>query len=583
MARTFACAAALLAGCTLITDPSSFEGGEAPDMRVDAGDMGPGDMAPEDMGPDAPVGPPDAIAIEPEQVILAVGETTALTAIGDFGGEARDITNQVTFTLLGSGAAELEGTELLGRQPGRDVIRATLGDLTADAPVEVNLGGLPIFTDAFEPGFTAAFFATAAEELDGSDESFLGGVSLRVGIPEEGFAGFTILSEEAQDLEGFNAVTAWVRGAAGSTLNIAGMGIDLDQNLRLVERQDIPLTGEWQLVVVPLPDPSQNSGERGMFHVAEGSDGERRFILIDEIRYVSLADEEIELRSAAFANGPFPIPIGETVRLPGDLPVTMNVFGAPVELRAGPGVFRTRSSAPMVVSIPVDGLAQGDRLGTAQLTGTIAGMPAPGTLMALVSEAAGRPTSRAPLPPRRGSDDVIALFSDAYDIVEVDSYATDFSVLASAEELVLEPGDTAWRYEDVDFVAIETVANPIDGTDMTHIHFDIWIEGALASGLSFKLVDFGPNGTFDGPGVADDSEAEFLYDMAASMSPPRLRTGAWISFDIPLEDFFPPGTFDVGPGLEEREHLAQYIFGRGVTTRSVTFWLDNLYFYRARP
>ncbi|MEO0325802.1 MAG: hypothetical protein AAF447_22815, partial [Myxococcota bacterium] len=251
-----------------------------------------------------------------------------------------------------------------------------------------------------------------------------------------------------------------------------------------------------------------------------------------------------------------------------------------LRLQVGAGLFETQSSRPVVVSIPADGLVEGLRLGESEVTGFLAGEEAEGSLTVVVIEPGAPPSIPAPRPPARSPTSVIGIYTDAYEEADVDTLAADFSEFGGSEEVSLSATDTALRYEEVGFIAIETARRPINAERMSHVHFDIWIEDRVATGLSFKLVDFGANGVFDGPGVADDSEAEFRYDNSGTLSPPRLSSGRWIAFDIPLAEFERGGSFDVGPGLDEREHLAQYIFGNGPSAGPVTFWLDNFYFYR---
>ena len=570
--------AALLTGCTLITDPSSFEGGDPPDMRADAATP---DMGRPDAGGDTGMRELTELRIDPERIVIAIGQAEQFAVVARFSdGSTDDVTDIASLDVLNEGVVSRDGDRLTALAPGRSLLRATLDSVSVEAPVEVNLGGLAVYTDDFEAGFDRAFFAAAAEDLTPVNDSFLGERALRVGVPGEGFAGFTVIAETAQDLSAFNAMTAWVRGTgADQVLDVIGLGLDLDTNRRSVETAvGIPLGREWQLIVIPLPDPVRYGEERGLFHVAEGASGEPTSFLLDEIRFVRFPEGELEVRSVNFPTGVLPLPIGEVVPLPlGSL--TVRAFERELRLDIGAGVFATRSSAPGIVAIPEDGFAIGSRVGSAMLTGTLRGAPAEGTLTAVVAEA-GPPSVPAPRPPPRPDADVIGIYTDAYPLAEVDTLATDFSALTSDEERVLAPGDSAIRYEGVDFVAIETVVEPVNTTGMTHIHFDIWVEDPIPLGLSFKLVDFGPNGVFDGLGLGDDSEAEFRYDRTASESPPRLAGGRWIAFDIALRDFERGGTFDVGPGLEERENIAQYIFGRGPSRTPVTFWMDNLYFYR---
>jgi hypothetical protein len=164
------------------------------------------------------------------------------------------------------------------------------------------------------------------------------------------------------------------------------------------------------------------------------------------------------------------------------------------------------------------------------------------------------PTIAAPMP-TQAEGDVISLFSDAYTDEPVDTWRTEWS--DAAFEDVTVAGDAVKKYSALNFVGIETVANTLDISEMTHFHVDVWSPDFTDFGI--KLVDFGADGTFDG---GDDVEHQIDYANPAQ--------GQWISYDIPLSDFV---------GLTTTEHLAQYIFV-GQPTGMNTVYIDNMYFYK---
>lgn len=164
------------------------------------------------------------------------------------------------------------------------------------------------------------------------------------------------------------------------------------------------------------------------------------------------------------------------------------------------------------------------------------------------------PSTAAPTPTRPAST-VISLFSDAYTDVPVDTWRTDWS--SAAFEDVLIAGNATKKYTELDFVGIETVANQIDATAVTHIHLDVWTPDATLFGI--KLVDFGADGAFDG---GDDVEQQIDFANPAQ--------GQWISYDIPLSEF---------AALTTRSNLAQFILV-GQPTGNATIYVDNLYFYQ---
>ncbi len=166
---------------------------------------------------------------------------------------------------------------------------------------------------------------------------------------------------------------------------------------------------------------------------------------------------------------------------------------------------------------------------------------------------ASEPATAAPTPTRNAAD-VISLFSDAYTDVPVDTWRTAWSS-AVLEDITIQ-GNPTKKYSLLDFVGIETVANQLDATEMTHFHLDVW--SANFSFFGIKLVDFGADGAFGG---GDDVEHQIDFATPAQ--------GQWLSLDIPLNDF---------TGLTTRSNIAQYILV-GQPTGVNTIFVDNVYFY----
>ena len=163
------------------------------------------------------------------------------------------------------------------------------------------------------------------------------------------------------------------------------------------------------------------------------------------------------------------------------------------------------------------------------------------------------PLTAAPTPTRDPAN-VISLFSDAYTNVPVDTWRTPWSA-AVLEDITIQ-GNPTKKYAQLDFVGIETVANPLDITGMTGFHIDVWSADFTFFGV--KLVDFGADGAFGG---GDDVEHQVNFNTPAQ--------GQWVSLDIPLSEF---------AGLTTREHIAQYILV-GQPSGANTVYVDNVYFF----
>ncbi|WP_299439024.1 PKD domain-containing protein [uncultured Aquimarina sp.] len=166
-----------------------------------------------------------------------------------------------------------------------------------------------------------------------------------------------------------------------------------------------------------------------------------------------------------------------------------------------------------------------------------------------------QPIVSAPIPPTRGVQDVVSMFSDAYTDVNVDTWRTPWSD-ATFEDVEID-GNPTKKYSALNFVGIETTTATIDASTMTHFHTDIWSPNLTE--FKIKLVDFGANGVFDG---GDDVEHEITIANPAN--------GEWVSLDIPLADF---------TGLTTRSNIAQLIYVGAPSGTAIVF-VDNVYFHK---
>lgn len=165
------------------------------------------------------------------------------------------------------------------------------------------------------------------------------------------------------------------------------------------------------------------------------------------------------------------------------------------------------------------------------------------------------PSEAAPAP-TLAAENVISMFSNAYDNVPVDTWRTDWSNPITMLEDVTVAGNDTKKYSALDFVGVETLNSPIDASAMTHFHTDVW--SADFTQFSIKLVDLGPDGTI---GTPDDVEHQVDFTAPAQ--------GEWVSYDIPLSDF---------EGLTSTAQIGQLIYvGRPVGEN--TLYVDNVYFH----
>lgn len=162
------------------------------------------------------------------------------------------------------------------------------------------------------------------------------------------------------------------------------------------------------------------------------------------------------------------------------------------------------------------------------------------------------PIVSAATPPNRADEDVIAVFSEAYDY----NLNNDFFPFwgqsnegYAANEFDLN-GDLMLQYTNLSFQGIQ-LAQALDVSAMETLHLDVWTPNDFDAKIS--PISTGPN--------------ETAFDL-------ELTAGEWTSFDIPLSFFT-----DQNP-LVDLTDIIQFKFD-GVPSGEGTIFVDNIYFYRA--
>ncbi len=409
------------------------------------------------------------------------------------------------------------------------------------------------------------FLNSSVDLVTVTEEEFsLGTRSLKITVPvpegELWYAGGAFTTDDARDLSGYNALTFYARSSINSTLNVAGFGNDnTGSSFYDVSRSAIALSNtEWTRVIIPIPNPSRLTLERGLFFFSEGYEDEAFEMWFDDVKFEFVDDitnPRPEMESAAHTTF-----VGGTIEIEGTS-VTFDVGREDVTVEHGAAYFDYTSTDELVATVWY-GTIQGVGGGTATISAELDTIDVEGQLTVNVF---GAPAGPAP-EPQVPSEDVISLFSDVYDDVPVNTWHAPWS--GSTGEVVdfdIE-GDNVKVYTDLNFAGIEFVdENLIDAATpgMTHLHLDVW---APSGGLFWvKLVDFGPNGTYDGPPA--DPFGELMFNGGTV---PPFFSGQWSALEIPLADF-------VADGLTSMEHLAQMVISSSDVS---TVIVDNVYFHR---
>jgi hypothetical protein len=438
-------------------------------------------------------------------------------------------------------------------------------ELSDDATLSNFSKNPEVFIDGFSAGLGYGAFGGSkysAFTVD-TETKYKGTASMRFDVPSEGdpagsYAGGVFIDGSGRNLTDYDALTFWIKGSKAATINEVGFGTDFGLNKYNVMMQNVSIGTNWQKVIIPIPDASKLTQEKGMFWYSEGPEGGLGYTFwIDNVMYEKLG---------TLAHGQASIKNGANVTETTFVGVKSNMDGAKATFNMPNGINQSviispayldfTSSNPTVASVNDAGLVTSLSAGTSNITATFNGTPATGRLTVNCNGT----FVHAPRPSRSQAN-VISLFSDAYTNVPVNYYngywqpwqttvSNDFSV----------SGDNILSYGIFNFVGIEFSAPTINANNMTHFHLDVYFPGAVTSGRQLRVivVDFGANGAYSG---GDDTRH------STTITTPTLVSQNWVSIDIP---------FSAMPGLASRSHLAQIILEGGDGS---VLYVDNMYFY----
>ena len=418
----------------------------------------------------------------------------------------------------------------------------------------------------FEDSKQDAFSVEIDETYENSESSMRFDVP-NVGNPSGAYAGAIFRDENGgRDLSGYNALTFYAKATQAGTINEIGFGQDFLGNEYAVTRNNLRLATYWQKYIIPIPDASVLTSERGMFWYAEGpEDGDGYSFWVDELKYENLGT--IAQPRPAINNGNDETQtsfIGSTIQVSG-LTFTINqANGVDVTVGATPAYYSFSSSNPDVATVDENGSVSVVGQGTAEITATLAGNNANGSLTV---ESIGTFTS-APTP-TQDPENVISIFSDAYENVPVDFYNgfyAPFQTTTSNDFSV--NGDNVLNYENFNFVGIEFNQNvpTIDASNMNNLSVDIYLPNTVEPNSAFavNLRDFGADDSFDG---GDDTIASTVINTGSN---PALVSGQWITINLDIS------------GMANKSNLGQIVFDsdQGPALQGATIYVDNIYLYQ---
>lgn len=420
-------------------------------------------------------------------------------------------------------------------------------------------------TDQFFVSFNPADGANVNGFGTDTNEAYLGTTSIRIDVPalndpEGNFIGGIFLDRgNGRNLTNYDALTFWAKGMVTADIGLFGFGTDFEGDMHAVGLENITLSTDWRKYTIPIPDPSKLVQEKGMFSFAAGTArtiGLGFTFWIDEIRFERLGIVAQPLISIFGGENSTQTTYTDAIITTTGITQTVTLGdGSVVTTAIAPAYLDFKTSDPFVAQVNESGEITVVGTGTAVITASMNGVEAEGSM---TINSVGR--FQLPDAPTHAAADVKSIFSDAYENEPVDfynGYWAPWQTTTSADFDV--NGDNILSYENFNFVGHQFGSPTVDGSQMTHFHFDVFIPGTLDPGAQLRVTikDFGPNGA-DGGG--DDTTQEFTLTSA------DLTGDAWSSIDVPLS-------------LSPKTRIGQLIYENNGTNLE-ELYMDNVYFYR---
>ena len=445
------------------------------------------------------------------------------------------------------------------------------GEIFTDSPV--GLG-----SDFYFPYTGSKVTAWSVDENEGYESQ----ASMRFDVPnandpDGNFAGGILrVDGSGRDLTEFDALTFWAKASQGVVIGAIGFGQDFGLNQYEVSESNLSFSSNWTKFVIPIPDPSKLFDERGMFWYSAGTEntgGSGYTFWIDELKFERLGT--IGQPRPAILNGEDLVQdafSGIDLELSG-LTQTFNLgSGLNKTINVAPSYFDFTSSDPSSAFVNQFGVVSVS-VGSSVITASLGGVEAEGSLTLNATggfEDAPTPTT--------DSDDVISVFSDAYENVPVEFYNGYWQPYQTTEggEVVIN-GQNVIHYTNFNFVGTKLVT-PLDISEMTHFSIDILMPVDLPTDIDMLVVLKNENTeqttlqqqriggqTYqwsDQTGDINDTESNATFEVG----------GVWKTIKIPLRPTSETGLDKTGVNI---------IIIENIKSSNVTeLHVDNMYFFR---
>ncbi len=426
-----------------------------------------------------------------------------------------------------------------------------------------------IFTDDFIGMGSDFYFPFADAKPDvfsvDANEGYQSTASIRIDVPNVNdptgnYAGAIFrVDGPGRDLSGYDALTFYVKASQGVALGSVGFGIDYLDDQYQVTMNDVNVGTNWSKVIVPIPDASKLTEERGVFWFAagtQGTNGSGYTLWFDEIKYEKFNTLR-QVRSEILNGNSSDLKTftGSSLTLTGLSQVYNLENGQDVTLTSAPSYYVFESSDTSVATVNAFGVVSIKAAGNAEITASMAGVPSEGSLS--IESLGNLPPSPTPTKP---AVDVKSIFSDAYNPVTTSNFTPGFGGSTTETSVLITTNGEVLQYTTNNFTGI-MFDNTVDASTFGFLHVDVYVQDASTS-IGIQIRDVGANQTIETnvfTGQPEGDDKDYRTTLGA------FQVGVWKSFDIPL----------AGNISSQKNNL-----GALIITDGPNFILDNIYFYK---
>lgn len=424
-------------------------------------------------------------------------------------------------------------------------------------PATFNRNG-EVFIDGFSGGLSYAAFGNSfytGFNVD-NEVKYSGTSSMKFDVPNEGnaegaYVGGIYMDSTGRDLTGYDALTFWAKSSQSATINELGIGNDFALNKYVVTVSNVQLSTYWKKYIIPIPDASKLSREKGLFWYSEGPENGKGYTFwIDEVRYEKLGT--IKAISSAIFGGKDLVQNGfvnSKIKIDGLTHTVNMVPGGNLTIGISPAYFSFQSTNPAVATVDEFGFISIKSVGSAVIYATIGGKTVSGSMTINASSFQSAPV------PALDPSQVISLYSNQYQNVKVDYFNGYWQPYQTTQSLDIEiNGDNVISYSNFNFVGIEFRNPTVDAREMTYLHLDVFPTDAIVAetALYVDLVNLGnPTNTRGSHKFASD----FLV------------ANQWNSCEVPVSI------------ISQKDKVFQIILNAPANLMK-NIYVDNIYFHK---